>query len=68
MALKVGTQVTFLQRYLQRAGIGTLVSVMLPYSVTFLVGWSALLVAWMLLGWPFGPGAPTSLPSGTALP
>ena len=54
--------IAFLQRYLPKAGIGTLVSVMLPYSVTFLVGWSALLVAWMLLGWPFGPGAPTSLP------
>jgi aminobenzoyl-glutamate transport protein len=60
--------IAFLQRYLARAGIGTLVSVMLPYSVTFLVGWSALLVAWMLLGWPFGPGAPTSLPVGAAQP
>jgi aminobenzoyl-glutamate transport protein len=58
--------IAFLQRYLARAGIGTLVSVMLPYSVTFLVGWSVLLVAWMVLGWPFGPGAPTSLQVGTA--
>ena len=30
---------------------------MLPYSVAFLVGWTVLLVAWMLLGLPLGPGA-----------
>jgi aminobenzoyl-glutamate transport protein len=54
--------IAFVQRYLARAGLGTLVSLMLPYSVTFLVGWSILFVAWMLLGWPVGPGAPTSLP------
>lgn len=59
--------IAFVQRYLPRAGIGTLVSLMLPYSVTFLVGWSVLFVAWMLLGWPVGPGAPTALPvAGTA--
>ena len=52
--------------YLAQAGLGTLVSLMLPYSVTFLIGWSMLFVAWMLLGWPVGPGAPTSLPVGGA--
>jgi len=35
---------------------------MLPYSLTFLVGWSWLFIVWMLLGWPVGPGVPTSLP------
>jgi aminobenzoyl-glutamate transport protein len=58
--------IAFVQRYLARAGLGTLVSLMLPYSVTFLVGWSALFVAWLMLGWPVGPGAPTSLPVATA--
>jgi len=56
--------IAFVQRYVAKAGIGTLVSLMLPYSLTFLVGWSALFIVWMLLGWPVGPGAPTSLPSG----
>jgi aminobenzoyl-glutamate transport protein len=60
--------IAFVQRYLARAGLGTLVSLMLPYSVTFLVGWSLLFVAWMLLGWPFGPGAPTSLAVGGTQP
>jgi aminobenzoyl-glutamate transport protein len=59
--------IAFVQRYLAKAGLGTLVSLMLPYSVTFLIGWSILFVTWMLLGWPVGPGAPTSLPvAGTA--
>jgi aminobenzoyl-glutamate transport protein len=34
---------------------------MLPYSVTFLIGWTALLVVWLLLGFPVGPGAPLYL-------
>ena len=38
-------------------GIGTLTATMLPYSLCFLVFWSLLLVAWLLLGWPIGPGA-----------
>jgi aminobenzoyl-glutamate transport protein len=54
--------IAFVQRYVAKAGIGTLVSLMLPYSITFLIGWSILFVAWILLGWPVGPGAPTSLP------
>jgi aminobenzoyl-glutamate transport protein len=54
--------IAFVQRYLARAGLGTLVSLMLPYSVTFLLGWSVLFIAWLLLGWPVGPGVPTALP------
>jgi aminobenzoyl-glutamate transport protein len=47
--------IAFFQRYDARAGIGTLVATMLPYSLVFLVVWSLLLVAWMLLELPFGP-------------
>jgi aminobenzoyl-glutamate transport protein len=53
--------IAFVQRYVARAGLGTLVSLMLPYSVTFLIGWSLLFIAWILLGWPVGPGVPDSL-------
>jgi aminobenzoyl-glutamate transport protein len=60
--------IAFVQRYLSKAGIGTLVSLMLPYSLTFLAGWAVLFVAWLLLGWPVGPGAPTSLAVGGATP
>ncbi len=34
-----------------------MIATMLPYSVAFLVGWMVLLVVWMLLGLPLGPGA-----------
>ena len=50
--------VVFAQRYDEEAGIGTLISTMLPYSVIFLIGWTALMVVWYLLGLPVGPGAP----------
>jgi len=49
--------VAFFERYDPRSGIGTVVATMLPYTVVFLVVWSALLMVWMLLGLPVGPGA-----------
>ena len=52
----------FVQRYLPKAGIGTITAAMLPYSAVNLVGWTALLIAWLLLGWPLGPGAPLFYP------
>jgi aminobenzoyl-glutamate transport protein len=48
----------FLQRFVPRAGIGTLVALMLPYALAFGVAWSALLLAWMALGVPLGPAGP----------
>ncbi|HUE87172.1 MAG TPA: AbgT family transporter [Vicinamibacterales bacterium] len=53
--------IAFMQRYRPDTGIGTLVATMLPYSVAFLVGWTVLLVIWILLGLPVGPGAPLYL-------
>ncbi len=49
--------VAFMQRYDKKAGIGTIVSSMLPYSAVFFIGWSILLIIWILLGLPLGPGA-----------
>ncbi len=49
--------VAFFERYDKRSGIGTVVATMLPYTVVFLIVWSVLLMAWMLLGIPVGPGA-----------
>ncbi|MDR2529692.1 MAG: AbgT family transporter [Synergistaceae bacterium] len=43
-------------------GIGTLVSVMTPYSMFFIVGFTAYLVVWYLLGLPLGPGVELLLP------
>ncbi|HLS70771.1 MAG TPA: AbgT family transporter [Chitinophagaceae bacterium] len=49
--------VAFLQRYDKNAGIGTIVSAMLPYTIVFLIGWVILLIIWIILGLPIGPGA-----------
>ncbi|ELK46473.1 AbgT family transporter [Halobacillus sp. ACCC02827] len=50
--------IAFAQRYDKKIGIGTLISMMIPYSVAFLLGWLVLLLIWVLLGIPVGPGAP----------
>ena len=52
---------TFAHKYEPPAGIGTLISTMLPYSVVFLIGWQIFLVIWILLGLAMGPGAPLFL-------
>jgi aminobenzoyl-glutamate transport protein len=49
--------VAFVQKYEHRAGIGTVIATMLPYTITFLIGWAILLSVWMLFGLPIGPGA-----------
>ena len=52
-----GVVVAFAQKYDKNIGIGTIISLMIPYSVVFLISWSLLLIAWVLLGLPLGPGA-----------
>ncbi len=49
--------IAFVQRYDKKAGLGTIVSLMLPYSLIFLIGWILFFIAWYLLGLPIGPGA-----------
>lgn len=49
--------IVLLQKYDKKAGIGTLVATMLPYSISFFIGWTILLIIWFLLGIPVGPGA-----------
>ena len=48
----------FARKYDGKAGLGTLISTMLPYSLCFLLGWTILLVIWMMAGFPLGPGSP----------
>jgi aminobenzoyl-glutamate transport protein len=44
-------------RYMPGFGVGSLIATMLPYSIAFFIGATALLLAWIGLGWPLGPGA-----------
>lgn len=53
--------VTVAQRYRKDAGIGTIIALMVPYTVWILITWVALFVAWFLLGIPWGPGAPVNI-------
>jgi aminobenzoyl-glutamate transport protein len=46
----------FAQVYQKKAGVGTIVSMMLPYTVVTMVVWVLLFLAWFSLGLPFGPG------------
>ncbi|MCB0283024.1 MAG: AbgT family transporter [Calditrichae bacterium] len=50
--------VAFMERYDKNAGIGTVISTMLPYTVFFLIVWSVLLIIWLIFGLPIGPDAP----------
>jgi aminobenzoyl-glutamate transport protein len=54
--------VVFCQRYVKSTGIGTLVSMMLPFSVTFLVMWTLFLLGYWMLGLPLGLQAPYNYP------
>ena len=53
--------VAFVETYDKKAGIGTVVATMLPYTLVFLAAWIVLLVIWLFFGWPLGPGAPLFL-------
>jgi aminobenzoyl-glutamate transport protein len=38
-------------------GVGSLLALMLPYALTFMLFGIALTVAWVSFDWPLGPGA-----------
>ncbi|HZK04266.1 MAG TPA: AbgT family transporter [Actinomycetaceae bacterium] len=48
--------VTIAQQYVKKSGIGTVIALMLPYSVAIFVVWTVMFVVWFLLGIPLGPG------------
>jgi aminobenzoyl-glutamate transport protein len=54
--------VVYCQRYVTATGIGTLVSMMLPFSIAFLVGWTVFLMIYWALGLPLGLQAPYGYP------
>jgi aminobenzoyl-glutamate transport protein len=54
--------VVYCQRYVKSTGIGTLTAMMLPYSVSFLVGWTIFLLAYYAVGLPLGIQASYTYP------
>lgn len=49
------------QRYKKDVGIGTIISLMIPYTVIVTITWVALFVVWYFVGLPLGPGYPVKL-------
>ncbi|MFO7977267.1 MAG: AbgT family transporter [Bacteroidales bacterium] len=49
--------IVYFEKYDKKAGIGTLISTMLPYTVVFFAIWCLLLIGWVVLDLPLGPGA-----------
>lgn len=49
--------IAYFHKYDKNAGIGTIISTMMPYSIIFFIFWSLLLIGWVLLDLPLGPGA-----------
>ena len=56
--------VVFCKRYVTGAGIGTVISLMLPYSVLLFVLWTAFLMLFWVLGIPLGLQASYVYPAG----
>ena len=54
--------VAFCQRWVKKTGIGTVTSLMLPYSVTLLITWTIFLVIYWMLGIPLGLQATYTYP------
>jgi aminobenzoyl-glutamate transport protein len=53
-----------MRRYEPSSATGSLLALMIPYSVVFMAVWVAMIVLWMLAGVPLGPdGALTYLPA-----
>jgi aminobenzoyl-glutamate transport protein len=53
--------VTVAQRYQKDAGLGTIVALMIPYTLIIAIAWMLLFALWFLLGLPLGPGYPISV-------
>lgn len=49
--------IVYFEKYDSKSGIGSLMATMLPYSIAFFVAWTLLMIVWILLGLPLGPGA-----------
>ena len=56
-----GVVVAYAQTYDKDVGVGTIIATMIPYSLFFILSWSALLLIWVMFDWPLGPGVISTL-------
>jgi aminobenzoyl-glutamate transport protein len=50
--------IIFAQRYDKDSGIGSIIALMLPYSIAFAIVSTLTLALWIAFGLPLGPGVP----------
>lgn len=55
--------VVYCQRYVKNSGIGSLASMMMPYSIAMMIGWTLFLLAYWALGLPLGIQASYTYPA-----
>ena len=53
--------VTVAQRYDKKAGIGTIIALMLPYVLFIAISWIVLFAVWWIFKIPLGPGSPIEM-------
>ncbi len=53
--------ITVAQGYDKKSGIGTIIALMLPYTIVVMIAWILLFILWFVLGIPLGPGYPVGL-------
>jgi aminobenzoyl-glutamate transport protein len=56
----------FMQKYAPRGGVGTLIAMMVPYTVVFTVVWLAMLLVWIAVGAELGPNGPLTYAPASA--
>ena len=56
--------VVYCQKYVKDTGVGTLIALMIPFSIAFLIGWTIFLLAYWGLGFPLGLQASYIYPVG----
>ncbi|MEL6497873.1 MAG: AbgT family transporter [Planctomycetota bacterium] len=50
----------FMQKHAPKGGMGTLIAMMMPYTIVFTIVWCVMLLIWMQLGLDLGPAGPLS--------
>ena len=53
--------VTYAQKYDEKYGIGTIISLMIPYTLIFLLAWIVIITIWVITGLPLGFDGPLYL-------
>jgi aminobenzoyl-glutamate transport protein len=51
----------YVQKYAPKAGIGTLIAMMLPYTIAFTLVWMLMIIVWNASGAPLGVGDPVQV-------